>query len=91
MSYIGDSILFQTFAESLHSFTFNLAPAFGSVVLIQTLPVGREYVSAVFHSGTLVCCAIANAGGKYVPAVIPNSVRPSASPPIKMSPASVLS
>lgn len=46
-----------------HTFTLNLAPKLASVVLNQTLPVGRVYVSDVLNSGIDVCGETCKAGG----------------------------
>jgi hypothetical protein len=57
----------------LYCLTLSFAPPFGVVVLIQTLPVGAELVSAVLNAGTAVCAAASILAELYVPATSPNA------------------
>ena len=61
--YINVAFSSHSSVSAFHCLVFRFAPPFGAVVLIQTLPVGREYVSAILNSGTLVCAETCTAGG----------------------------
>ena len=58
----------------LYLLTRSLAPLLGSVVLIQTEPVGRGAASLDFHSGTVLCGLCCSVGILLIPAVSPNNV-----------------
>ena len=58
----GALIVSHNFVVSFHFLTLHLAPKFGSVVLIQSEPVGLGFGSLDLNAGTEVCGAIDNAG-----------------------------
>ena len=57
-------MLSNNLVSVFQSFILQRAPAFGSVVLIHTEPVGRGLVSVSLKAGTCVCFAMCNDGGK---------------------------
>ena len=62
LAYNGADTSSNNFVVPLNFLTLHLAPKFGSVVLIQSEPVGLGFGSLDLNAGTEVCGAIENAG-----------------------------